>query len=90
MTEPKTMHRAIVGMLQDPRPSVVWLAAELGLPEIPDAETAPWRYARFRDLGFDLFQAGELAATRSADYREAERLLDHGCDRETAFELLRA
>ena len=46
-----------------------------------------WRVRRFLYLGFTLRQARQLAGG-TAEWHDAEKLLGHGCSRETAFDLL--
>lgn len=47
-----------------------------------------WRVRRFIDLGFTLRQS-RLMAEAQADWHTAEHLLHDGCQRDTAFLLLR-
>jgi hypothetical protein len=47
-----------------------------------------WRREQFLDLGFTTSEARALAKS-SADVHETRRLLESGCDRHTAFRLVR-
>jgi hypothetical protein len=47
-----------------------------------------WRLEQFLELGFSTSEARTLAKS-SADLHETRRLIEMGCDRSTAFRLVR-
>ena len=47
-----------------------------------------WRFQQLLRAGYTHDQAWRLASEATVDIREAERLLDEGCPRETAQRIL--